>query len=409
MQNFQPVLLGSDANVYGMARSFYTAYGVVSDVICKAVLVACRNTKLVRIAKVEPKLEEDEVFVATLLGYAKAHAGTPLVLVSCADGYTILLARHREALAPYFRFACPDLDTVLTLDIKDNFYRACDAYGLDHPRTATCTAQNYKTAELPFDFPVIIKPSNSMAYWNCHFPHKKKVFLAQNREDFDAITTAIYGSEYQDDLILQEYIPGDDGCMRVLNAYCGLDGKVRLLALGRPLLEEQTPEGIGNYAGILTGPEVNDAALLGKLRAFLEDMHWVGFANFDMKRDPRTGAYKLFEMNPRQGRSSYYVTAAGYNLAEYLVADVLEHEAAGCTVADAESLWMIAPYGVLRRYVQDEDLRRTAARLKKQGRCAHQLFCKEDANWRRRLWYWRSQLNYYRKTARYYGNKSLRD
>lgn len=77
MQNFQPVLLGSDANVYGMARSFYTAYGVVSDVICKAVLVACRNTKLVRIAKVEPKLEEDEVFVATLLGYAKAHAGTP--------------------------------------------------------------------------------------------------------------------------------------------------------------------------------------------------------------------------------------------------------------------------------------------------------------------------------------------
>ena len=114
-------------------------------------------------------------------------------------------------------------------------------------------------------------------------------------------------------------------------------------------------------------------------------------------------------MNPRQGRSSYYVTAAGYNLAEYLVADVLEHEAAGCTVADAESLWMIAPYGVLRRYVQDEDLRRTAARLKKQGRCAHQLFCKEDANWRRRLWYWRSQLNYYRKTARYYGNKSLRD
>ena len=147
----------------------------------------------------------------------------------------------------------------------------------------------------------------------------------------------------------------------------------------------------------MTGPEVNDAALLGKLRAFLEDMHWVGFANFDMKRDPRTGAYKLFEMNPRQGRSSYYVTAAGYNLAEYLVADVLEHKAAGCTVADAESLWMIAPYGVLRRYVQDEDLRRTAARLKKQGRCAHQLFCKEDANWRRRLWYWRSQLNYYRK------------
>ena len=39
MQTFQPVLLGSDANVYGMARSFYAQYVVVSDAICKAVLV----------------------------------------------------------------------------------------------------------------------------------------------------------------------------------------------------------------------------------------------------------------------------------------------------------------------------------------------------------------------------------
>ena len=406
MQNFQPVLLGSDANVYGMARSFYTAYGVVSDVICKAVLVACRNTKLVRIAKVEPKLEEDEVFVATLLDYAKAHAGTPLVLVSCADGYTILLARHREALAPYFRFACPDLATVLTLDIKDNFYRACDAYGLDHPRTATCTAQNYKTAEIPFDFPVIIKPSNSMAYWNCHFPHKKKVFLAQNREDFDAITTAIYGSEYQDDLILQEYIPGDDGCMRVLNAYCGLDGKVRLLALGRPLLEEQTPEGIGNYAAIMS---IKDEELMGRMKAFLEDVGWEGFSNFDMKYDSRDGQYKLFEMNPRQGRSSFFVTASGYNLAKWLVEDVVENKPQGLTIADTRHLWMIAPAGIIKKYLKDQELLAEVRKLMKEGKVSHQLFCKEDFTLKRAIWYVKNQLNNYRKYKRYFGNKSLRD
>ena len=123
MQTFQPVLLGSDANVYGMARSFYAQYGVVSDAICKAVLVACRNTKLVRIAAVEPQLEDDETFVRTLVEYAESHdyARRPLLLVSCADGYTILMARHRAALAPYFHFACPELQTVLDLDIKDNF------------------------------------------------------------------------------------------------------------------------------------------------------------------------------------------------------------------------------------------------------------------------------------------------
>ena len=411
MMEIQPVLLGSDANVYGMARSFYTQYGVTSVAVCKGALVATANSNLVRIAVLEPRLEEDEVFVRTLVDYAKAHdyQTKPMILVSCADGYTILMARHREALAPYYHFACPELQTVLDLDIKDNFYRACAAHGLSYPKTATCNAQNYRQVTLPFDFPCIIKASNSPAYWNCSFPHKKKVFLAHTKQELDQITAAIYGSSYQDDLILQEYIPGDDNCMRVLNAYCGRDHKVHLMALGRPLLEEQTPEGIGNYAAILSDPEYNDPALLDRMKAFLEDVGWEGYANFDMKYDARTGEYKLFEMNPRQGRSSYFVTAAGYNLAKWLVEDLIEHKDLGLTIADSESLWMIAPYGVIRKYLKDKALLAKADRLKKAGRCAHQLFCKEDWNLKRWLWYLRSQLNYYRKTARYYGNKGLRD
>ena len=214
MTDFLPVLLGSDANVYGMARSFYQQYGVTSAAICKARLVATANSKLVRIAVVEPSLEDDAVFEKTLIEFAKTNPGKTLVLVSCADGYTILLGRHREALRPYYHFACPPVETVLSLDIKDNFYKACEAHGLSYPKTATCTADNYQSVTLPFDFPVIIKASNSMAYWNCTFPHKKKVFLAHDKAEFDAITAAIYGSSYQDDLILQEYIPGDDNCMR---------------------------------------------------------------------------------------------------------------------------------------------------------------------------------------------------
>ena len=97
MFDFLPVLLGSDANVYGMARSFYQQYGVRSVAICKGALVATSNTNLVKIAVLEPDLENDETFVKTLTDYAKAHADKPLVLVSCADGYTVLMGRHRDA------------------------------------------------------------------------------------------------------------------------------------------------------------------------------------------------------------------------------------------------------------------------------------------------------------------------
>ena len=240
MTEFLPVLLGSDANVYGMARSFFMEYHITSAMVCKARLVATRNTRFISEVVVEPRLEEDEVFVKTLTDFAAEHSGKTLVLLSCSDGYTILLARNRAALEPYYKFACPTEENVMNLDMKEYFYKACEKHGLSYPKTSSCTAQNYREVQLPFEFPCIIKPSNSMAYWNCHFPHKKKVFVAYNQQEFNEITAAIYGSSYQDPLILQEYIPGDDNCMRVLNCYSGLDHKVHLMALGRPLLEEQT-------------------------------------------------------------------------------------------------------------------------------------------------------------------------
>lgn len=406
MKDLLPVLLGSDANVYGMARSFYMEYGVTSLAIGKGALAATANSRLVKMAVVEPNLEDDAVFVRTLTDFAKAHTGKTLVLVSCGDNYTGLMARARAALEPYYKFACPTPELVAELDTKEFFYKACERHGLSYPRTFGCTNENYKTVELPFPFPCIIKASNSVAYWNCKFPHKKKVFVAYNKEEFDAITAAIYSSSYQDNLVLQEYIPGDDNCMRVLNCYSGLDHKVKLMALGRPLLEEQTPEGIGNYAAIMN---VRDDELMEKMKAFLEDVGWEGFSNFDMKYDARDDKYKLFEMNPRQGRSSFFVTASGYNLAKWLVEDVVEHKEQGLTIADAHHLWMIAPAGIIKKYLKDEALLAEAKELMRQGKVSHQLFCKEDAGLKRRIWYIKNQLNNYRKYKRYFGNKSLVD
>lgn len=406
MKDLLPVLLGSDANVYGMARSFYMEYGVTSLAIGKGALAATANSRLVKMAVVEPNLEDDAVFVRTLTDFAKAHTGKTLVLVSCGDNYTGLMARARAALEPYYKFACPTPELVAELDTKEFFYQACERHGLSYPRTFGCTNENYKTVELPFPFPCIIKASNSVAYWNCKFPHKKKVFVAYNKEEFDAITAAIYSSSYQDNLVLQEYIPGDDNCMRVLNCYSGLDHKVKLMALGRPLLEEQTPEGIGNYAAIMN---VRDDELMEKMKAFLEDVGWEGFSNFDMKYDARDGKYKLFEMNPRQGRSSFFVTASGYNLAKWLVDDVVEHKEQGLTIADAHHLWTIAPAGIIKKYLKDEALLAEAKELMRQGKVSHQLFCKEDAGLKRRIWYIKNQLNNYRKYKRYFGNKSLVD
>ena len=207
---FQPVLLGSDINVYGMARSFHQEYGLKSVAIGKGVLGPCLASKIVTVEVVEPNLEDDQVFVKTLLDFAKRYEGSgkKLLLVPCGDNYIKLLVRNQEKLRGVYEFECIDEELLMRLSIKESFYQVCTEHGFAFPKTTTCSYETYKQVELPFDFPVIIKPSNSVAYWNCRFPHKKKVFVAQSREEFDAILDAIYSSSYKDHLILQEYIPG---------------------------------------------------------------------------------------------------------------------------------------------------------------------------------------------------------
>ena len=356
-QDFLPVLLGSDINVYGMARSFHEAYGYKSVAVGKGILPACTHSHIVEVLKVEPRLEEDDVFVRTLTEFAKNFSGQRLLLVPCGDNYIKMLVRNQTKLRGIYEFECISEELLMRLSIKESFYQVCEEHGFSFPKTTTGTYENHKNLELPFDFPVIIKPSNSVAYWNCKFPHKKKVFVANTREEFDAILDAIYGSSYKDHLILQEFIPGDDSKMRVMNCYCG----------------------------------------------------YVGFANFDMKYDERDGKYKLFEMNLRQGRSSYFVTAAGYNIAKWLADDVIYNKPMDLTIATNKVLYTIIPTKIIFDYCPDTAVKAEAKKLIDEGKVVNSYYYKKDRSLMRWLMFRRNQHNYFEKYKRYFNNKGLRD
>ena len=102
--DFIPVLLGTDANAYGMARSFYEEYGITSLAIGKGALVATANSKIVKVVKQEPRLEEDDIFVETLKAFASTHTGKKLLLVPCGDNYIKLLVRNQDKLKDIYDY-----------------------------------------------------------------------------------------------------------------------------------------------------------------------------------------------------------------------------------------------------------------------------------------------------------------
>lgn len=258
---------------------------------------------------------------------------------------------------------------------KEYFYQMCEKYHIPYPHTFIYAKEMKNDFTLPFEFPVILKPSNSVDYFAHEFETQHKVYRIKTREELEHVIHDIYEAGYSDTLILQDFIPGDDTYMHVMTCYSDQKGKVKLMCLGHTMLEEHTPHGIGNHAVVMN--EVN-IELANTLKNFLESIHYVGFSNFDIKFDERDNTYKVFEINLRQGRSNFYVTSSGYNLAEYLVDDVIYGKDDGFTICNREHLWSMVPLKVAYTYVKNPEYVAKMKELVKQKKFANPLFYQGD-------------------------------
>lgn len=406
--NFTPVLLGSDFNVYGMARSFYELTGKPVQAYAGAELAPTRYTKIVDV-DITPGFSEDSVFIEKMrdliLKY-QTHT-EPVILIGCGDGYAELIAKHKTELEA--AFVCPyiDYDLLKRLNNKENFYQVCEEFDLPYPKTKTITQQMVLDGQVdqPFGYPVALKPANSVEWLDVHFEGRKKAFRIQSQAEFDMIIKKIYDNGYTSDLILQDFIPGDDSRMRVLNAYVDQNHQVKMMCLGHPLLEDPAPSAIGNYVAIM--PEYNET-IYKQIQTFLEAIKFTGYANFDMKYDERDQTYKLFEINLRQGRSSFFVTLNGYNLAQWVVKDYVTGELKDQATVyankdnDQAALWLGVSKGVFEKYARDNEDKTKALALIKAGRYGTTFQYAKDNNPKRWVLTQWMLHNYRKNFARYF-------
>ena len=304
-----PVLLGADLNCYSMARAFCEAYGVRSRVFGKTELGAVKYSKIVNF-KAIPPLDEAEKVLDILVNFAKDQPSKPYIF-GCTDEYALFIIKNRRYLSDHFVCECPDEELAPVLSDKTEFYRACENIGLPYPESVYVSSPDEAgvSRELPFEYPVIVKPSCSSEYWRHPFDGMRKVYVARSSADAERIIAEIFSSGYAKRIIIQKLIRGN--AQYVVTCF-SQSGNVLSACVGRVLLGEITPKGVGNHVAVIT--EENHELFLMASR-FLSATKYTGFSNFDAMRDENTGKYYLLETNPRQGRSNYYVSAAGANVA----------------------------------------------------------------------------------------------
>lgn len=400
--SFIPVLMGNDINVYSMARAFHQEYEIKSMVFCKTVSGPCNNSTILTL-DAHPKMDTKDVFLEKINGFAEKNKEKKIILIGCGDSYVEVISSNLKYLreniiAPYMSF-----DLIEPLTDKKTFYEMCEENGIDYPSTFIYEKVTSPDADPGFSAPYIIKPADSVEYWRFPFEGQNKVFLVDTRDELKKTVSDIFASGYSKSIIVQEFIPGDDSNMRVLTSYSDRKGKVKLMALGHVLLEEHTPKGIGNHAVILN--EYN-RELYDKYKNLLEKLDYRGFSNFDIKYDPRDGKYKAFEINPRQGRSNFYVTNSGYNLAKMVVDEFLSGKEIQDTVlVSNKKLWIVIPKQVAFTYITDEECKNEMKELISNGEYVNPLFYEKDRSLKRTLSLFKSQLSHYAKYKKYMGGK----
>lgn len=404
--SFLPIILGSDENAYGDARLFYEEYGIRPLILCCRLLIPTRYSRLFTYRCIE-NFDCEDVFVPALLSVLREMKPKyqKLLVIACSDYYANLMSRHYDEFEGLIANRFPSLSLLEQFETKDLFYSLCDRYGMPYPKTYICEPEDRITCvdTLPFKFPIVVKPENSNAteYLHLSFEGKKKVYFVYTREEYLSCAETLNAVGYRGKLILQEFIEGDDSAMRVVNSYSDNEGKVRVSVLGQPLLEEYAPYTLGNYAAIITR---NEERVYELVTSFLEKIGYVGFSNFDMKYDQKNDRYVLFEINPRLGRSSFFVRAADVNMMKALVDTCVEKiPYQGVFYGKKTAMWSNVPKGILKKYVKNPDLAREMKALF--PGCLYTLYAKEDRSLKRYYRVTRFYLSHYKNYRKYYFEK----
>lgn len=378
-REFAAALLGSDINTYSVARAFYEEYQIKSYVFGKYWTGPSLNSKIVEYQG-NPQMDTEEVFLSYISDLASRLSNKKIFLLGCGDNYVTLIGKCKEKLPENVITPYISIDLMEKLVDKERFYELCEKLGVDYPSTIIYKPEMGHDFDIPFEYPLILKPANSVDYFAHSFEGQNKIYKLSSRKEVDETIDKIYQAGYSSRLIIQDMIPGNDENMRVLTSYSGRDKKVKMMCLGHVLLEEHTPLGLGNHALIITE---DNQDLYQKARMLLEEIGYTGFSNFDIKYDPRDGKYKFFEINVRQGRSNYYVTNAGFNIARYLVDDYIYEKDLGFVTCANPSLWMVVPKGVAFKYVKSEESKQQMKELIAQNKMANPLFMRGDLSFKR--------------------------
>jgi len=333
-----------------VARAFYEEYKIKTIVIGIKPIYPTAYSKLIE-GYYYKDLLDSKVLLKALKELNDKYPNKKKILLGNIDYYVRHILENKkeiERISNTYIIPMTSLKQFDTLVNKKEFYELCDKYGLDHPKGIVFDFQkdNIEKFEIPFEFPIFIKPSDSVVYSRYDFDGKQKGYKIENLDELKKVIINIKNSGFNGLFLFQEYIEGDDNSMYVFTCYTNRKHQVKAITAGKILMHDRTPELIGNYNAITNA--YNETLSL-KLKNFLEKINFTGICHFDVQYDIKNDRYVVFEINIRQGRSNYYTLASKTNLMKLIVDDYIYNKEQEFFIANTSFVASIPPKWALKK------------------------------------------------------------
>lgn len=243
--------------------------------------------------------EDESGFVASLMLLADRYPGGALVPTD--DASLVAVSRNKERLSQAFRVVAEDWEIVRQLIEKRYTYEMAQAHEIPHPTMRMISSRAEATAfARTIGYPCLVKPSVGHAFFK---KFKSKMIMVRDESQLRRIVDEL--ADYAADMMLCEFIPGDDGCGANYNSF---------FVSGQPHQEftaqkvRLKPSTIGFPTTVVSRrlPEVIE---LG--RRMIAACGLNGFSCTEFKRDPRDGIFKLMEVNARANYSGMLALRCG--------------------------------------------------------------------------------------------------
>ncbi len=402
----QPIVVGGDILSYSYVRELHRAYGITRTIVLATKDIKMLSSSRFTDYRLEPHIHEPEGLYSALENISREiKAENPdkvLLVLGCDDCHARMLSSGKQRLqaagyvVPYIDF--PLLDEITQ---KRRFYELCKTLEIPYPQTWYFDCSENGPEELPveqFPYPLIAKPSNSAQFQDATIKGWRKIYEIETKEELSQVWKSIKESDYNNLLVLQDFIPGEDDAIRTLTTFSDASGDLRVVSGGVVCLQDHDPTALGNPLAILGEREQE---IIDGARKMLAEINYRGFANFDIKFDERDGSFRFFEVNTRCGRNTYYMSLGGVDFVTLIVEEFILGREIAYQEAYQTFIYNCVPRYVLQRSMKNPSRLKQALHALKATKDPYPLFYAADS-FNHNFWSRVMYFNQIRKFKRFY-------